>query len=327
MSASCLIDPDDTPSCHCPLDNSTSSILSLPDGRKLGYAQYGAPTGKPIFFFHGLPGSRLEGAYFDELGKELGARIISPDRPGMGWSTPQPGRSLLDWPKDVEALAKELGLQEYSVMGASGGGPYALSCAYSLPTSRLKTLTLICGLGPPNLSMRGADLAHRIGIPHAWRWAPTSLIRWFLALDPLFRTSVPESTRLELKMRPREQAKITHEKDRRIYAGRHVVRMMLRCVSEALGQGLRVAREDGRVVCGEWGFRVEDVGKKGVKAVLWYGREDVFVPIGHGEGIAERLESGGGEGRLERRFFEDDTHSSIFFGRRREILERILKEM
>ena len=28
-----------------PLDNTTSSTLTLPDGRKLGYAQYGALAG------------------------------------------------------------------------------------------------------------------------------------------------------------------------------------------------------------------------------------------------------------------------------------------
>ncbi|CBX91550.1 predicted protein [Plenodomus lingam JN3] len=102
--------------CRFLLDNSTSSILTLPSGRKLSYAQYGDPNGKPVFFFHGLPGSRLEGTYFDDLGKELGARIISPDRPGCGQSTPQPGRGLLDWPKDVEALAEHLKLAEYSIM-------------------------------------------------------------------------------------------------------------------------------------------------------------------------------------------------------------------
>lgn len=99
-----------------PLDNTTSSTLTLPSGRKLGYAQYGALAGKPVFFFHGLPGSRLDGAYFDALGKELGARIIAPDRPGCGWSSAQAGRSLLDWPRDVEALARELGIEAFAVM-------------------------------------------------------------------------------------------------------------------------------------------------------------------------------------------------------------------
>lgn len=98
------------------LDNDTSETFTLPDGRKLGYAQYGSLTGRPIFYLHGLPGSRLEGAGYDELGLKLGARIIATDRPGIGWSSPQPSRKLLDFPKDLEHLADHLKLYEYSVL-------------------------------------------------------------------------------------------------------------------------------------------------------------------------------------------------------------------
>ena len=36
-----------------------TNILSLPDGRRLGYAEYGDPNGKPVMLFHGNPNSRL----------------------------------------------------------------------------------------------------------------------------------------------------------------------------------------------------------------------------------------------------------------------------
>jgi hypothetical protein len=104
------------PKCRYRLDNDTSDTLTLPDGRKLGYAQYGSPTGRPILYLHGLPGSRIEAACFDELGLKLGARIIAADRPGIGWSSPHPGRTLLDYPKDSEHLAGHLELDEYSVL-------------------------------------------------------------------------------------------------------------------------------------------------------------------------------------------------------------------
>ena len=104
-----------TPKCIHPLDNSTSSTLTLPDGRKLGYAEYGSPTGWPIFYLHGLPGARLEGARHEDLGRELGARIIAIDRPGIGWSSPQKKRRLLDFVQDVRCLAEYLGVERYSV--------------------------------------------------------------------------------------------------------------------------------------------------------------------------------------------------------------------
>ena len=69
--------------------------IYLRDGRILSYAEYGDPCGKPIFFFHGTPGSR----YFrppDEITARLGVRLICVDRPGYGESTFQPGRRILD---------------------------------------------------------------------------------------------------------------------------------------------------------------------------------------------------------------------------------------
>jgi hypothetical protein len=107
---------DDRPRPHFRTDNDSSDTLTLADGRKLGYAQYGSLTGRPIFYLHGLPGSRLEAAGFDELGLELGARVIAVDRPGIGWSSPYPGRKLLDHANDIDHLAKHLELAQYSVL-------------------------------------------------------------------------------------------------------------------------------------------------------------------------------------------------------------------
>lgn len=102
--------------CRFRLDRDSSDTFTLPDGRKLGYAQYGSQTGRPILYLHGLPGSRLEAAMYHDLGLELGARIIATDRPGIGWSSPHSDRTLLDFPKDLENLAKHLELDEYAVL-------------------------------------------------------------------------------------------------------------------------------------------------------------------------------------------------------------------
>src|SRR3954470_16669121 len=69
-------------------------LLTLSDGRKLSYAQLGSPTGPAVFYFHGTPGSRLELAPLDDDLTQRGIRMISPERPGCGDSTPQPGRRL-----------------------------------------------------------------------------------------------------------------------------------------------------------------------------------------------------------------------------------------
>ena len=75
--------------------------LKLQDRRMLGYTEYGAPEGVPLFYFHGFPGSRLDYLFFDagEAAMEANARIIAADRPGYGLSGFQRGRRILDWPE------------------------------------------------------------------------------------------------------------------------------------------------------------------------------------------------------------------------------------
>ena len=109
--------------CKYILDNSHSHTFTLLDGRKLGYADYGDPNGKPILYQHGIPGSRIEATRYHDLGKELGLRIIAIDRPGYGWSTPfreYGARSGKSWAEDVGALTEHLQLSEYAVMVRHG---------------------------------------------------------------------------------------------------------------------------------------------------------------------------------------------------------------
>jgi pimeloyl-ACP methyl ester carboxylesterase len=97
-------------------EDEASSTLTLPDGRKLGYAQYGSLSGRPVLVMHGMACSRIDAAFFHELGLELGARMIGIDRPGMGWSSPHPKRTLSDLVKDIEHLTEHLKLDDYCVL-------------------------------------------------------------------------------------------------------------------------------------------------------------------------------------------------------------------
>ena len=109
--------------------------LRLPDGRVLGYDERGAPDGRPLFYFHGSPSSRLESfLYIDEaLLQRLDVRLIVPDRPGLGLSDFQPGRRILDWPRDLLALADHLQIERFAVLAYSLGGPYGLAAAHTIP--------------------------------------------------------------------------------------------------------------------------------------------------------------------------------------------------
>jgi pimeloyl-ACP methyl ester carboxylesterase len=106
----------------------------LPDGRALAYCEYGVPDGAPVFIFHGLPGSRIDARVVADEMREAGVRLIAADRPGIGRSDPVPGkRTYAGCAQDIAHLAAGLGIERFSVVGYSCGGPYALAVAAELP--------------------------------------------------------------------------------------------------------------------------------------------------------------------------------------------------
>src|SRR3954465_14232198 len=127
--------------------NGVDRTIRLRDGRRLGYAEWGGLGGPPVLYFHGWPGSRLEGRLADEAARGEGVRLIALDRPGMGLSDYQPRRRLVDWPDDVLQLATALGLERFAVLGISGGGPYAAVCAWKLP-EQLTRAEIVSSLAP-----------------------------------------------------------------------------------------------------------------------------------------------------------------------------------
>lgn len=204
--------------------------------------------------------------------------------------------------------------------GVSGGGPYALACAASLPREKLKCVSLVCGLGPPDIGMSGADWGHWIAFPYGWRYSPTTLLRWYFQREPAGRLDLTEEQRVELLLSPSRLAAITHEKDREILKDEDIMRLVVRSSQESYAQGFNGVRQDGRVMCLNFGFKIEDI-RPDLPVQLWYGKQDTFVPPHQGEQIAARL---GDRAHLR---VEDETHASISMQWRKEVLEDILKAM
>ena len=121
--------------------------VTLRDGRKLAYSEFGATNGKPVLYCHGNPGSRLDlGLFGEEVMQQYGLRMIAPDRPGIGQSDFLRGRRIVDWPADAAELADSLRISQFSVLGLSCGGPFAAVTAYALP-KRVTKLVLVSSLG------------------------------------------------------------------------------------------------------------------------------------------------------------------------------------
>ena len=127
--------------------------MTLRDGRTLAYMDRGPRTGAPVLYFHGFQGLRLERVpNIDEILKRLNMRMISPDRPGIGLSTPSHARTVTSWASDLHQLAEwVLGADApFSVLGFSAGATYALACG-QLPG--VQAMSLVSGMGLPHLIM------------------------------------------------------------------------------------------------------------------------------------------------------------------------------
>ncbi|MBS4214386.1 MULTISPECIES: alpha/beta fold hydrolase [Neobacillus] len=128
------------------------NTMKLPDGRRLGYAEYGQQDGFPIIAMHGTPGARILGAFsrLEQMGQNPSAkpfRIFVMERSGYGLSTPQPGRTIDNVVEDTKFFADRIGLEQFAVFGGSGGAPFVLSCCQRLP-HRVTKAAISAGVGP-----------------------------------------------------------------------------------------------------------------------------------------------------------------------------------
>jgi pimeloyl-ACP methyl ester carboxylesterase len=120
--------------------------IALADGRMLAYEDAGDSGGRPVVLFHGAPGSRLFSP--DPAATEAaGVRLITFDRPGYGCSDALTDRRVSDSARDVTALLDHLGIARASIVGWSGGGPFAVATAVAA-VDRVDRLALVSAPGP-----------------------------------------------------------------------------------------------------------------------------------------------------------------------------------
>src|SRR5437899_12576649 len=101
-----------------------ANIVELQDGTVVAFEEYGDPNGVPVLFCHGWPSSRTMARLADEPARELGVRIISPDRPGISASSLQRNSKLTDWTRVVEQIAGHLDINQFRLHAITGGAPF-----------------------------------------------------------------------------------------------------------------------------------------------------------------------------------------------------------
>ena len=254
-----------------------TDILTLSDGRVLTYDIYGDPDGTPVIFNHGLSDSRLIRNPDDALTASLRVRIIVADQPGVGGSSPQKGRKMVDWGKDMEELADAVGIDEFNVAGHSGGGPHTLAIAYRLQ-DRVQKVVLASPVAPldePGMGklMINKDLkliAKLHHLHHLIKWASNDAAKKALKDMPSF---------VEATAKDDESDADTFLNDP---AQRAMFEASFTAGLEQGGEGMY----EMTMALWDWGFRPEDVPQH---VELFYGDADQMLDIKMPLHLAERL--------------------------------------
>jgi pimeloyl-ACP methyl ester carboxylesterase len=274
--------------------------VQTPDGRVLAVEEVGDPNGRPVMVHEGTPNSRhlYPPAAIDAAAR--GLRLISYDRPGYGGSTAHPGRSVADCAADVRAICAELGIDRLAMWGISGGGPHVLACAALLPDLVIAAASL-ASLAP--LDAEGLD--------------------WFAGMGELNA----DDTRLFLRDREAARAKLDADREEILGASAaDVVKglqtllsptdaaalndgladFLVYCDHEGLAPGNEGWWGDGVAHCTPWGFELSAIS---VPVLLMHGRQDQFVPFGHGQWLAAHIPG------VEARLLDHDGHLTLLTSR------------
>ena len=267
-----------------------------PDGRVLAIEEAGDPNGRPVLVHGGTPNSRHLYPPHAVDAAVRGLRLISYDRPGYGGSTPQPGRSVADCAADVRAICAELGISRLAMWGVSGGGPHVLACAALLPDLVTAAASLA---SPAPMDAEGLD--------------------WFACMGELNA----EDIRLFLRDRDAARAKLESDREEILAASAadlsatmqtllspadaavlkdSLADYFIYCDHEGLAPGGQGWWDDGVAESGPWGFELSAIS---VPVLLMHGRQDRFVPFGHGQWLAAHIPG------VEARLFDHDGHLTL----------------
>jgi pimeloyl-ACP methyl ester carboxylesterase len=286
----------------------TGKQVRLPDGRRLGYAEFGDPLGRPVLYFHGFPASRLEARLAHEAALRTGVRLVAADRPGSGLSDFLPERTLSDWPVDVTSLAESLGLGRFAILGVSGGGPYAAACACLMP-QRLTAVGIVGGLGPLAKAKAGREMqpAARFSFFLARRAPKMTGILYRGMVVPFFRflPAIPLAL-LSAGAPPR---------DREVLQRPGVKRVLLASLAEAFRQGGRGAVQELLLYSRPWGF---DPAAIRARVEFWHGERDATVPVSMGRNLAAIIPG------CKATFLPEEGHFSLPVDHAEEILRALV---
>jgi pimeloyl-ACP methyl ester carboxylesterase len=286
--------------------------IKTPDGRTLAVQEGGDPDGRPVLVHNGTPNSRQLYAPHVADAAARGIRLISYDRPGYGESSPHPGRSIAAAAADVRTICSALGISRLATWGVSGGGPHVLACAALLPDLVAAAASLaslapypaegldwFAGMGQENVD----DFKLVLKDPVAARAKAASDREGMLSASPADLHT--------------QFASLLTSTDAAVMTGQ-VAEYLSLCFWDGLAPGIEGWAEDGKAMAEPWGFSVADIT---VPVLLMHGREDQFVPFGHGEWLAARIPG------VDARLLDHDGHLTLTESRIGEVHDWLLSRL
>jgi pimeloyl-ACP methyl ester carboxylesterase len=272
------------------------ATVKTADGRTLAVEEAGDPGGRPVLMHGGTPNSRhLFGPDAADAAAH-GLRLISYDRPGYGGSAPNPGRTVADCSGDVRAICAALDIDRLAMWGISGGGPHVLACAALLPdlVAAAASLASLAPYGADGLDWF-ADMGQDNVDDFRLLFTDQKAARAKLEKDreEFLGTSASElADGLRSLLTPTDAAVLTGE----------VAEFMAYSMHDGLTPGAEGWWEDGLAHAGPWGFELDQIS---VPVLLLHGRQDKFVPFGHGQWLAAHIPG------VEARLLDHDGHLTL----------------
>ena len=260
--------------------------ITLPDGRQLGYLVVG--EGKPVFWFHGWPSSRLELLCLKGIAASKHLQIVGIDRPGFGLSTYAHDKGSRDVASDVTFLADHLRLGRFGLVGFSAGGHHAVTCA-ALLAPRITKAVVICGLSLPartsGMMLPIFRIGFRLGtMPIVGTWIHKqhrdSILEAVNGLDAYVE---PWTTRYSLRGLPKDDAEFrsSPSENRDTFH---------RSMAEAYHQGadsIRAYIQEVRLAKKGWDVDLSRIPSGIVH--IWHGAADRHAPVSNAYRNAESI--------------------------------------
>ena len=273
--------------------------IRTPDGRTLAVATGGDPAGLPVLIHMGTPNSRWLYPPHERDAAQRGLRLICYDRPGYGGSSPHPGRTVADCASDVRAICAALHIGRLAMWGISGGGPHVLACAALLP-DLVAAAASLASLAP--YDAEGLDYFAGMGQENV------DDIKLFFTGEAAAREKMETQREGMLAASgdnvAKEMATLLTPTDAAVLTG-ELAEFLTSSMQDGLARSGEGWWEDNCMIR-PWRFELSDIS---VPVLVMHGREDMFVPFGHGEWLAGHIP--GAEARL----LDHDGHLTLLQNR------------